>query len=119
LGDRLIARLETEVPGTRLHGERRQRLGSIVNLGFDGVDGEAMLHELDLMGITVSTGSACSAASPGPSHVLLAMGLSAEQAHASVRFSLGESNGEGDIDRIVDVVKSVTGRLRALAERSA
>jgi cysteine desulfurase len=122
LGARLLEALEAEVPGTRLHGARAERLGDIVNVGFEGIDGEAMLHELDLEGITVSTGSACSAASPGPSHVLLAMGLTPEQAHASVRFSLGESNGEADVERIVDVVRSVTRRLRALdsaMERSA
>jgi cysteine desulfurase len=93
-----------------------------VNVGFEGIDGEAMLHELDLEGITVSTGSACSAASPGPSHVLLAMGLTPEQAHASVRFSLGESNGEADVERIAQVVAMVARRLRALdsaMERSA
>jgi len=122
LGARLLEALEAEVPGTRLHGTRDDRLPSILNVGFEGIDGEAMLHELDLEGITVSTGSACSAASPGPSHVLLAMGLTPEQAHASVRFSLGESNGEADVERIVDVVRSVTRRLRALdspMERSA
>jgi cysteine desulfurase len=122
LSARLLETLEAGVPGTRLHGGRGARLGSIVNVGFEGIDGEAMLHELDLEGITVSTGSACSAASPGPSHVLLAMGLSPERAHASVRFSLGESNGEADVERIVEVVRSVARRLRALdsaMERSA
>jgi cysteine desulfurase NifS len=122
LGARLLGALEAQVPGTRLHGGRDARLGSIVNVGFEGIDGEAMLHELDLEGITVSTGSACSAASPGPSHVLLAMGLTPEQAHASVRFSLGESNGEADVERIAQVVAMVARRLRALdsaMERSA
>jgi cysteine desulfurase len=79
------------------------------------VDGEAVLHELDLEGITVSTGSACSAADPGPSHVLIAMGLRPEDAHASVRFSLGEENTPADVDRIVTVTPPVVARLRALA----
>src|SRR6185369_3598213 len=89
LGDRLLATLEAEVPGTRLNGDRGRR---VINVSFAGVDGEAVLHELDRAGIAVSTGSACSAAAPGPSHVLTAMGMSPEEAHGSVRFSLGEAN---------------------------
>ena len=69
----------------------------------------------DLAGITISTGSACSAALPGPSHVLIAMGLRPEDAHASVRFSLGESNEGTDVDRIVEVVPPVVERIRALS----
>lgn len=115
LGNRLLAALEAEVPGVRLHGSREARVRSIVNVGFGGVDGEAVLHELDLAGISVSTGSACSAASPGPSHVLLAMGLSPDEAHASVRFSLGESNDEADIERMVGAARSAVARLRALS----
>jgi cysteine desulfurase len=112
-GEELLDGLE-RLPGTRLHGHRTQRLGSIVNVGFASVDGEAVLHELDLEGITVSTGSACSAASPGPSHVLLAMGLSAPKAHTSVRFSLGAGNDVNDVARILDTVPPILARLRAL-----
>ncbi len=123
LGDRLLVELERE-RGVRLNGHRAERLRSVVNLSFDGIDGEALLHELDQSGITVSTGSACSAASPGPSHVLMAMGRSPETAHASVRFSLGESNQDADVDAIVRETRSAVARLRALAparpmERSA
>src|SRR5262249_34858585 len=115
LGDRLLAELEARVPGTELNGDRLRRVRSVVNVGFEGVDGEAVLHELDLQGVTVSTGSACSAASPGPSHVLLAMGRSPEEAHTSVRFSLGEANQEQDIETIVRATESTVTRLRALA----
>jgi cysteine desulfurase len=118
LGDRLRAGLVAAIPGTRLNGDPARRLPSIVNLCFSGVDGEAVLHELDREGITVSTGSACSAAAPGPSHVLIAMGLRPEDAHASVRFSLGEGSGDEDIDRILSVAPPVVERLRAL-ERGA
>jgi cysteine desulfurase len=114
LGERLRRGLTERIPGTTLNGHPTARVPSIVNLCFAGVDGEAVLHELDREGITVSTGSACSAASPGPSHVLVAMGRSPEQAHGSVRFSLGEGNHEADVDRILDVTPDVVGRLRSL-----
>ena len=116
LGGALLAGLLAAVPGTRLNGDPERRVPGIVNVCFPGLDGEAILHELDLAGITVSTGSACSAASPGPSHVLVAMGLSAEDAHASVRFSLGESNTDEDVSRILQALPPILARLRALAE---
>jgi cysteine desulfurase len=105
LGDRVLA---------GLNGDPATRLATIVNLCFEGVDGEAVLHELDREGVTVSTGSACSAATPGPSHVLIAMGLRPEDAHASVRISLGEGNDDHDVDRILSVTPPVVARLRAL-----
>jgi cysteine desulfurase len=115
LGERLLARLLASVPSIRLNGDLNRRVGGILNVCFGGVDGEAALHELDHAGIQVSTGSACSSAEPGPSHVLVAMGLSPEDAHASVRFSLGEDNTESDVDSIADAVPPVIERLRALA----
>ena len=115
LGERLRAGLTAAIPDTRLNGDPERRLGSIVNLCFAGVDGEAVLHELDRCGITVSTGSACSAASPGPSHVLTAMGLRPEDAHASVRFSLGAGNDEDQVDHILEATPTVIERLRGLA----
>lgn len=114
LGDRLLATLLAHVPDTRLNGDLSRRVGGTVNLCFAGVDGEAVLHELDREGIEVSTGSACSHALAGPSHVLLAMGLTPDEAHASVRFSLGTSNDAHEVDRIGEVVPQVVQRLRAL-----
>jgi cysteine desulfurase len=119
LGDALLEGVLRALPGARLNGEGETRVRSIVNLRLPGVDGEAVLHELDVEGITISTGSACSAASSGPSHVLLALGLSAEEAHASVRFSLGEDNREAEIGRIVEILPRVVERLRALDAREA
>jgi cysteine desulfurase len=115
LGDALLAGLLRALPGTSLNGDPERRVRSIVNVQLPGVDGEAALHELDAAGILVSTGSACSAASPGPSHVLLALGATPEAAHASVRFSLGEDNREADVDTILDVMPRVIERLRSLA----
>src|SRR4029077_15821981 len=114
LGERLRLGLEARVPGARSNGDPVRRLASIVNLCFPGVDGEAVLHELDREGITVSTGSACSAASPGPSPVLVAMGNSPEDARASVRFSLGDDNSDADVERMLEVVPRVVQDLRAL-----
>jgi cysteine desulfurase len=122
-GEKLLAGLLMGVPDTRLNGDLNQRVGGILNLCFSGVDGEAVLHELDRAGVEVSTGSACSAAEPGPSHVLTAMGVPPEDAHASVRFSIGEDTTDEDIDHICKVTPPIVERLRALAgpavERSA
>jgi cysteine desulfurase len=115
LGERLRDGLCRAIDGARLNGDAAQRVPSIVNLRFAGVDGEAVLHELDRSGITVSTGSACSAASPGPSHVLIALGMRPEDAHASVRFSLGEEHDQADVDYIVSKTPPVIERLRSLA----
>jgi cysteine desulfurase len=115
LGERLLAALLSRIDHTSLNGDLNRRVGGVVNLCFAGVDGEAVLHELDRAGVQVSTGSACSSAEPGPSHVLVAMGLSPEDAHASVRFSLGEENTERDVDRIAEAVPPIVQRLRALA----
>ena len=115
LGDRLLALLLSRVPDTTLNGDLNRRVGGILNLCFAGVDGEAVLHELDSAGIQVSTGSACSSAEPGPSHVLTAMGLNPEDAHASVRFSLGEETTEEDVTGIGEATPPVVERLRALA----
>ena len=114
LGERLREGLLAACPDTRLNGDRERRVSVILNLCFRGVDGEGVLHELDCEGIAVSTGSACSAAGPGPSHVLTAMGLAPEEAHASVRFSLGEGNDETDIEMILEVTPAVVARLRAM-----
>ena len=114
LGEKLLALVLSRVANTRLNGDLNRRVGGVVNVCFAGVDGEALLHELDRQGVQVSTGSACSSGEPGPSHVLTAMGLRPEDAHASVRFSLGEDNNEADVDRIGEVLPPAVERLRAL-----
>jgi len=115
LGELLLARLLGGVPDTVLHGDLNARVGGIVNVCFRGVDGEAVLHELDRVGVEVSTGSACSSGEQGPSHVLTAMGVSPEDAHASVRFSLGREHTDDDIAWIGEVTPPIVERLRALA----
>jgi cysteine desulfurase len=115
LGTALREGLVSRVVDSRVNGDPARGLASIVNLCFSGVDGEAVLHELDRQGITVSTGSACSAATPGPSHVLTAMGLRPEDAHASVRFSLGAGSSAADVERVLELTPPVIARLRSLA----
>jgi len=115
LGERLLARILAGVPHTSLNGDLNRRAGGTLNVCFQGVDGEALLHELDREGVEVSTGSACSSGEAGPSHVLTAMGLRPEDAHASVRFSLGEGNTESEVDRIGELLPPLVERLRALA----
>ena len=88
-----------------------------VNVTFPGLDGELALMSLDLLGIAVSTSAACSSGTGRPSHVLLAMGRSAEEAHGSLRFSLGEQNTEEEIDLVVERVTEEVARLRALRAR--
>jgi cysteine desulfurase len=121
--ERLWQGIATQVPRARRNGDPERRVPGILNVCLEGVDGEAVLHELDLVSVTVSTGSACSAATPGPSHVLIAMGLPAEDAHASVRFSLGEANTEEDVTIVTARLPEIVTKLRALAspalERSA
>jgi cysteine desulfurase len=119
LADRLLDGLLQSVPGAILNGDRVRRIRSILNIEMPGVDGEALLHALDQDGIQVSTGSACSAANPGPSHVLTAMGRSAEAAHASVRFSLGEGIDESQVEYMIRTVPSAASRLRELASRDS
>lgn len=115
LGEKLLALLLSRVANTTLNGDLNRRVGGVVNVCFAGVDGEAVLHELDRAGVQVSTGSACSSGEPGPSHVLIAMGLRPEDAHASVRFSLGDDNEDAEIERIGELVPPIVERLRALA----
>jgi len=119
LGERLARGLCAAIPGARVNADGPARHPAILSLCIESVDGEAVLHELDRAGITISTGSACSAASPGPSHVLIALGLDPEDAHASVRFSLGPDTTVTDIQHIEDVTPGIVERLRALDSNSA
>ena len=99
----------------RLNGHPIMRLPNNVNVSIDYVEGESMVLNLDLEGICVSTGSACSSSSLEPSHVLLAMSLSHEQAHGSLRFSLGKWTTEEEIERVLDVLPRIVAKLRAMS----
>ena len=115
LRDQLIKGLLGRIDHTRLNGHPLKRLPNNVNVSVDYVEGESMLLNLDLEGICASTGSACSSSSLEPSHVLLALGLSPEQAHGSLRFSLGKWTSEEEIERVLEVLPRVVAKLRAMS----
>jgi len=115
LRDQLIKGLLERIDHTRLNGHPLNRLPNNVNVSVDFVEGESMLLNLDLEGICASTGSACSSSSLEPSHVLLALGLSPEQAHGSLRFSLGKWTSEEEIEQVLDVLPRIVAKLRAMS----
>ena len=115
LRDQLVKGLLERIDHTRLNGHPIMRLPNNVNVSVDYVEGESMLLNLDLEGICASTGSACSSSSLEPSHVLLALGLSPEQAHGSLRFSLGKWTSEAEIGRVLEVLPRVVSKLRAMS----
>jgi len=115
LRDKLIKGILERIDNTRLNGHPSNRLPSNVNVSVDFVEGESMCLNLDLEGICASTSSACSSSSLEPSHVLLAMRLSPERAHGSLRFTLGKWTVEEEIDRVLKVLPSIVARLRALS----
>jgi cysteine desulfurase len=118
LRDKLIDGLKERVDNFNLNGHPVKRLPGNVNISVEFVEGESMLLSLDLAGICVSTGSACSSASLEPSHVLMAMGLSAEQAHGSLRFSMGKWTTENEIENVLEKVPGIISRLRAASPLS-
>ena len=115
LRDRLINSILEQIDGVRLNGHPTKRLPNNVNISIDYVEGESMLLNLDLENICASTGSACSSSSLEASHVLLALGLPHEQAHSSLRFTVGKWTTERDIDRVLEVLPPIVARLRAMS----
>jgi cysteine desulfurase len=113
--DKLIIGLSEKIDHVHLNGHPTRRLPNNVCVSIDFVEGESMLLNLDLEGICASTGSACSSASLEPSHVLLALGLSPEQAHGSLRFTLGRENSEADVERVLEVLPGIVAKLRAMS----
>jgi cysteine desulfurase len=112
---RLRDGIEARIADTRVNGHPEECLPGTLNVSFAGAEGEALLLYLDLAGVMVSTGSACSSGSLDPSHVLLATGLEAEEAHGSLRFSLGRQTTEEEIDRTLDALEEVVGKVRSMS----
>ena len=114
LRDRIIDGLSA-IPHSKLNGDKTTRLPSILNMCFEGIEGESLLLLLDDKGICASSGSACTSGSLDPSHVLLALGLPHEVAHGSLRISLSEENTQADADYIIKSVKEVVEYLRNMS----
>jgi len=115
LRDQLEHGLLHRVPHSRINGSRAPRTPNTTNLVFPGVEGEALLIALDLKGLACSTGAACSSGAIEPSHVLTAIGLPAEEARASLRFSLGRHTTQADIDFALSAVPAAVAQLRQLS----
>ncbi len=119
LRDYFEAEILRLVPDVEVNGASLPRLPNTSNLLFRGIAAEALVIALDMRGMAVSTGAACSSGSVEPSHVLLAMGRSREEAKSSVRFSFGRYNTRGDVEQLVEAVVSCAGRLRRGRSREA
>jgi cysteine desulfurase len=115
LRNRLLENITKRIENVHLNGHRERRLPNNINISIEHVEGEALLMNLDLEGIAASSGSACSSGSTEASHVLNALGLSAELARGSLRLSLGKYNTAEEVDRVAEVLERVVKHLRSLS----
>lgn len=115
LRDKLINGIMEKIPHTKLNGHPTERLPGNANFSFHYLEGESLLLNLDLKGIAASSGSACTSGSLDPSHVLLAMGLTHEVAHGSLRLTLGRGNTEAEVDYCLEVLPEIVDRLRQMS----
>ncbi|MFZ5641933.1 MAG: cysteine desulfurase NifS [Bacillota bacterium] len=115
LRDKLIEGIMSRVDHIKLNGHPTLRLPNNVNFSFRFIEGESLLLSLDMKGVAASSGSACTSGSLDPSHVLLAMGLTHEIAHGSLRMTLGKDNTEEEIDYILETLPEIVERLRAMS----
>ena len=118
LRDEITSRILENIPRTTLNGHPTKRLVNNANISFHGLEGESILLGLDLAGISASSGSACTSGSLEPSHVLLAIGQSAEIAQSSVRFTVGYENTKQDVDYLLSVIVPLVDKLRELSSIS-
>jgi cysteine desulfurase len=115
LRDKLIKGVLETIERSYLNGHPTKRLPNNANLRFSYIEGESLILGLDMLGIQVSSGSACTSKTLEPSHVLLAIGLAHEEAHGSLVFTMGKQNSEEDVDYVLEVLPSVVKRLRAMS----
>ena len=115
LRDRLYKGLSSAIEYTRLNGHSDKRLPNTLNIGSKFLEGESIILNLDMEGVAVSTGSACTSGSLEPSHVLMAMGTDPADAQGSIRFSLGRDNTKEDVDRVIELLPPIIKRLRAMS----
>jgi cysteine desulfurase len=119
LRDRLERGVLAGVSGTRVNGHPARRVPNTTSIGFEGIEAESLLIALDLEGVAVSTGSACSSGTLEPSHVLKAMGLPLHDTQNAIRFSLGPSNTEAEIDHVLSILPGIVERLRRITQGKA
>jgi cysteine desulfurase len=112
----LLDDIVSNVPGARLNGHPVRRLPNNLNFSFPGVEGEALI--LGMKTVALSSGSACTADEPGPSHVLKAIGLPDELGHATLRFGLGRGNDESEVRSVAAALAGAVARLRSLSPTS-
>lgn len=112
LRDYYISQVEEKIPNVKLNGHKAKRLPGNANISFIGIDGEALLLNLDMKGICASSGSACTSGSLNPSHVLVATGLQPEIAQGALRVTFGDENTKEDVDYLVDTLVEVVEKLR-------
>lgn len=115
LRDMLEAGITRNIEGVYRNGDADHSLPNVLNMSFEDADGESLLLNLDLMGVAVSTGSACTSGSTEPSHVLMAMGVPPRLAQCSLRFSLGRANRRKEIEYVVDILPGIVERIREVA----
>lgn len=113
--DKLIDGILTGIPDVKLNGHRTERLPNNVNVSFEGIEGESIILLLDMHGICASSGSACTSGSLDPSHVLMALGMKHEQAHGSLRLTLGKENSEWDVKNVLEALPVIVERLRMMS----
>ena len=111
----MFARVMKEIKGAKINGSKIKRIPNNANFIFRDVEGEGMLLGLDMEGVAVSTGSACSSGDLRPSHVLTAIGISEEESHGSLRVTLGKYTTKQEIDFFINTLKEVIARLRKIA----
>jgi len=115
LRDMLIDNLLKPIPYSFLNGHATKRLPDNVSVRYSFIEGESMLLSLDMMGVYASSGSACTAKTLEPSHVLLALGLKHEEAHGSLMFTLGRQNTEEDVHYVASLMPDIVKRLRMMS----
>ena len=118
LKEKLASGILETIVAVQRNGSPENSLPNILNISFEGVDGESVLLNLDLLGIAVSTGSACTSGAVEPSHVLIAMGVPPNIAQSSIRFSFGRQNTEEEVTRVLEVLPDIITRLRGLSTMS-
>ncbi|HEY2847303.1 MAG TPA: cysteine desulfurase family protein, partial [Pyrinomonadaceae bacterium] len=118
LRDKLESSVREMIPGTTVNGDREQRIPTVSNVSFASIEGEGLLINLDMQGIAVSTGAACSSGTIEPSPIIRALGADDERARGAIRFSLGRFNTAEDVDRLLEVLPRAVETLRNIAPSS-